>query len=87
MGELADEVLVPIVEEASGELEIPLEELPPLSDAISVDGLAAIVAADDSHDVTVTFTYAGLNVFVHSGKTVYVRPAGDHDDGPSVDRQ
>jgi hypothetical protein len=85
MGEPPDEVLLPIVESASRALETPVEELPPLSEAVSVDGLAAIVDADESHDVTVTFAYAGLRVLVHSGRTVYVTPIRDRSAGHAGD--
>ena len=57
--------------------EKPVTELPPLSSAIDLDALAKIVTPESSNDVTVTFTYADLSVYIHSGTTVYVRPLRD----------
>lgn len=65
---------MPMVEALSDALETPVEELPPLSEAVSLDGLKAVVNHSASEDVTVSFPYAGLRVFVHSGGVVYVRP-------------
>lgn len=65
---------MPITEAASEVLETPAETLPPLSDTIDVDGLEALITDNPTHDVTVTFAYAGLRVLVHSDRTVYVRP-------------
>jgi hypothetical protein len=67
-------VWMPIAEAASDALETPMEELPPLSTAIDLDGLDAVITNSQSNDVTVTFSYAGLRVLVHSSNTVYVRP-------------
>lgn len=65
---------MPIAEAASDALETPMEELPPLSTAIDLDGLDAVITNSQSNDVTVIFSYAGLRVLVHSSNTVYVRP-------------
>lgn len=65
---------MPIIEAVSEVLETPVETVPPLSDAIDVDGLEELITHDPAHDVTVTFAYAGLRVLVHSDGTVYVRP-------------
>jgi hypothetical protein len=73
----SDEVTVVVSELAADALGIPLEELPPLSDAIDIDALESIVSppsATRPSDVTVTFSYSGLDVFVCSGNVVYVRP-------------
>lgn len=57
--------------------ETPIEELPPLADAIDPDGFDALVTGEPSHDVTIIFAYAGQRVLVHADKTVYVRPIRD----------
>lgn len=77
MGQAPEEVTVPIIETASDALETPVEDLPPLSESVQLDSLDSVVA-DPSQDVTVTFTYAGLRVIVHSGGTVYAAP--DHEE-------
>lgn len=69
-----EEPLLTIAESVSDALNTPIEELPPLSQSIDLEGLAAIVTGDRSHDVTVTFSYAAHRVLVHSDNTVYVRP-------------
>ena len=74
MRESSEEPLVTITETISDELNTPMEELPPLSQSIDLDGLVAIVTENRSHDVTVTFPYASHRVLVHSDNTVYVRP-------------
>jgi hypothetical protein len=74
MGQVPEEVTVPIVETAADVLGTGVEDLPPLSESVPIDGLDAVVA-DPTQDVTVTFTYAGLRVLVRSGGTVYVSPA------------
>lgn len=61
--------------------ETPIEELPPLTDAIDPDGFEALVTGDPSHDVTITFAYAGQRVLVHADKTIYVRPIRDTGPG------
>lgn len=82
MGQENDRTVVLVTEAVSDALEVPMEELPPLSEAISLDGLDAVVSHSDT-DVTVTFSYAGLLVFVHSAGLVYVRPTCD-DGTPEV---
>lgn len=69
-----NEITTPIIEAVSEVLETPVETVPPLSDAINIDGLEELITDDPAHDVTVTFAYAGLRVLVHSDRTVYVRP-------------
>ncbi|MDZ5811736.1 HalOD1 output domain-containing protein [Halorubrum sp. AD140] len=75
----SEEPLVTIAEAVSEELNTPIEELPPLSRSIDLEGLAAIVTEDRSHDVTVTFSYAAHRILVHSDNTVYVRPIQNGD--------
>lgn len=74
MGSVHKDVCVTVSETVSDVLDEPVDALPPLSDAIDTDGLDAVVTDDRSHDVTITFSYAGLSVFVRSDATVYVRP-------------
>lgn len=68
------EITFPIVETVSDVLGRPVDDLPPLSDSVDIEALDAIASLDQSHDVTVTFRYAGLQVLVRSGETVYVSP-------------
>ncbi|MDV7348427.1 HalOD1 output domain-containing protein [Halorubrum distributum] len=70
----SEEPLLTIAETVSDALNTPVEELPPLSHSIDLDGLEAIVTENRSHNVTVTFPYAGHRVLVHSDSTVYVSP-------------
>lgn len=72
-----NEITTSIIEAVSEVLEKPVESLPPLSNAIDVGGLEALITDNPSHDVTITFAYAGLRVLVHSNRTVYVRPLQD----------
>ena len=74
MKEPLEEPLVTIAKVVSDALNTPMEALPPLSQSIDLEGLDAVVTNDRSHDVTVTFSYAGHRVLVHSNNTVYVRP-------------
>lgn len=60
----------------------PMRELPPLSEAINPDGLRSLVTGESSHDVTITFAYAGQRVVVHADSTVYVCPIQDTGPGP-----
>lgn len=85
MEEAYDQTLLLITEAVSDALETPVKELPPLSESISLDGLDAILSHTDPADVSVSFSYAGLRVFVHSEGVVYVRPA-EEDGGPEFDR-
>lgn len=73
------EITVPLAETVFGSLETPASELPPLSDAIDLDALEALVPADGPPDVTVAFSYEGLRVFVHSGRVVCVRSIPGED--------
>lgn len=68
------EIAVTIVEAVATATETPIEDLPPLPDAIDPDALDAIVTDDRSADISVSFTYAGLDLFVRSGDpaTVHV---------------
>lgn len=70
---------MPIAEAVSDALETPIEELPLLSDAIDPDGLDTLMSNSRCDDITVTFSYAGLRVLVHSEDTVYVRPFHSDD--------
>lgn len=77
-----DELTVLISETASDALEMPIEDLPPLSDAINIDALEAVAtppSATQPAVVTITFSYADLRVFVCSGNTVYTRPTRNED--------
>jgi hypothetical protein len=74
MGGVHKDICVTVSETVSDALGEPVDALPPLSDAIHTDGLDAVVTNDRSHDVTVTFSYAGMRVLVHSDSTVYVCP-------------
>lgn len=74
MRESVDEIITFIIEVVSDELDTPIEQLPLLSRSIDPEALDAIVTDDRSHDVTVTFSYAGHRVLVRSDNTVYVRP-------------
>lgn len=71
------EVTFPIAEAVSDALELPVENLPPLSDAVDLEAVDALGTADQSEGVTITFRYANLRVLVRSGRTVYVRPIQD----------
>lgn len=82
MEEAQKEASVLVCETVAELLQEPMETLPPLSNAIDLDGLNAIVTDDPSQDVTITFSYAGMRVFVHSGSTVYVRPIGKGQKSP-----
>lgn len=79
MSEAPEELLLVIAETVSDALNTPVEELPPLSQSIDLEGLEAVVTDDRAHDVTVTFTYAGHRVLVHSDNLVYVRPNQNDD--------
>ncbi|WP_435094992.1 HalOD1 output domain-containing protein [Halorubrum sp. N11] len=72
MRKSSEDPLVTITEAVSNASNTPMEELPPLSQSIDLDGLMEIVTGDRSHDVTVTFPYASHRVLVHSDNTVYV---------------
>lgn len=80
-----DRTVLLVTEAVSDALEVPIEELPPLSESISLDGLDAIVSSGNDTDVAVTFSYAGLRVFVHSREFVYVRPTYENG-SPERDR-
>lgn len=67
------EIVSTVANEVSNALKKPVEQLPPLSEEIDLDALDTIVPTDSSRNVTVTFTYEGLHVFVHSGRIVRVR--------------
>lgn len=69
-----DETTLRIAEAVSDVVGTPIEELPPLSEVINPEAVAALVAENHSQDVRITFSYAGVRVLVHSGATVYVRP-------------
>lgn len=73
----SNEIILRISETVSESLDIPVNELPPLSDVIDPDGLDAIVSTTDSAPagaVSVRFEYAGLELFIHSDDIIYVQP-------------
>lgn len=84
MAEPDDQALVLVSEAVSDALETPIEELPPMSKSINLDGLNAVLNHTSTTDVAVIFSYAGLRVFVHSDGFVYVRPTGT-DGEPQLD--
>lgn len=80
-----DEITVTVSEAVADALATPIEELPPLSNAIDLDALGAIVSSKTNArppDVTVRFEYLGLEVFVHSGGMVYAQPISPVSDEP-----
>lgn len=79
------EITLPVIEGVSDALETPMEDLPPLSDAIDLDALDTVASSDPPADVLVTFAYAETRVLVYSQDTVYVRPM-EGETGVSVDR-
>lgn len=81
MSEQVDRTVFLVSQAVSDALETPIEDLPPLSESIDLDGLDAVVSRTDVADVTVTFSYAGLRVFVHSEGIVYVRTAAEDGEG------
>ncbi len=74
--------VIEAVSEASG---TPIEDLPPLPNSINIGAAADIVTDEPSHDVTITFAYAGMRVLIHSNATVYVSPIRD-EGSTSVDK-
>lgn len=74
MEQCSNELTMGIAETVSRALDKPIEELPPLSESISLDGVDAVVSHSSSDDVQITFTYAGLRVFIDSGQTIYAEP-------------
>ena len=87
MGHPRDEMSLQISETVSALNGTPIDELPPLSTAIDVDALDAIVPSDGEEsptEVAVTFDYAGARVFVHSGNTIFARPIDSVRDDPSI---
>lgn len=74
MGTPPMESAVRTVEEVAEAVGRPVEGLPPLSRSINPDALNGLITGNRSHDVTVTFAYAGARVLVHSDGTIYVRP-------------
>lgn len=83
MAQADDQLLMLVTEAVSDALDVRMEDIPPLSESISLDGLDAVVSEDRADDVTVTFPYAGLRVFVHSEGFVYVQPTRSGD-APAV---
>lgn len=83
MGMSPDDVLTTVTELVSDATGRPIEDLPPLTTALDPGAFTELVT--NSHDVAVTFTYAGQRVFVHSETAVYVQPIYDEED-VSVDR-
>lgn len=69
-----------VTEVASDALRIPEDALPPLAKAVDPDALEALVSPPEGlhrSDVRVTFEYAGLDVVVQTGPTVYASPIGE----------
>lgn len=76
-----------VAETAADALETPVTELPPLSDAVDPDALAALAsspATDSPGGVTITFTYAGLDVVVYGGPTVTVQACPQNLESPAT---
>lgn len=88
MRETPQEITVDISQTVTDATDLPVEELPPLSDVIDLDALDALVPGANrqgSPEVRVTFSYAGVRVIVCSGRTVFVHPdADDSGDGRDV---
>lgn len=82
MDQSPSEIILRIMTAVAVAAGTPVEELPPLSEAVNPDGLRALVTGAPSHDVTITFAYAGQRVLVNADNTVYVRPI--HDTGPEL---
>lgn len=64
-----------VVETVSDARGIPIEELPPLAEAVDIDAVAALISASttDPKAVTITFSYAGLCLSVSPGAVVHVQ--------------
>jgi hypothetical protein len=73
MGQPPTETGCSVVERVADTLGTSIEELPTLSNTVDPDALDAVVTADPSSDVSVSFTYAGVRVLVYSRETVYVQ--------------
>lgn len=75
-----------IVESASDSLDVPVQDLPPVSDVIDIEAVDRIVPDQEGESgATVTFHYAGLRFVVYPGKSVHVRPVATPGADP-VDR-
>lgn len=71
-----DEMTNVVAETTADALEMPVTEIPPLSDVMDFDALATLASATPTGSpdgVTVTFSYAGLDVLVYGGATVVVQ--------------
>ena len=79
------ELTIRVIETVGEALETPMEDLPPLSNSINIGAVADLVTDDPSHDVTITFAYAGMRVLIHSNTTIYVSPIRD-ERSTSVDK-
>lgn len=66
------EIAVPVSETVFESLERRVDELPPLSDAIDLEGLDSSIPTEATPEVTVAIRYAGLRVVVHSGRAICV---------------
>lgn len=66
------EIAVPVSESIIDSLDTAAEELPPLAEAIDLEALDSIIPSEPTPEVTVTFTYEGLRVVVHSGRAICV---------------
>lgn len=76
------ELTIRVIEAVGEALETPMEDLPPLSNSINIGAVADLVTDDPSHDVTITFAYAGMRVLIHSNTTIYVSPIRDERSTP-----
>lgn len=74
---LDQEIAVPLSEAVFASLDQPAADLPPLSDAIDLDALERLVPAETSPEITVAFSYQGLDISIHSGRAICVRVGGD----------
>jgi len=80
MTEPLDDTTLAVAETVSDALETPVDDLPPLAESIDIDALDEVVPSDSSQYVTVSFMYAGMQVFVHSGNVVVVQTVVDECD-------
>lgn len=75
-----EDITLRISETVADATEMPIEALPPLSDAIDPDALAALMTPKNDGTppgVTVTFRYAGLELIVRSTGVIYAQPVDE----------
>lgn len=83
------DLLFSVSDVASDALRIPVNDLPPLANAVDPDALGALVSPRGDlqrSDVRKSFDYAGLEVVVQSGPIIYARPIGKSWDGSIQER-